>query len=106
MWSALEQHLAPASGALRQKDALILQIRRDARGLSEALRAPLQCGCHPTLNHHQLQKALGGVDYPASKEELVKNAEGKDADEDVLSFLKDLPDRKYETPADVNKEMS
>ena len=38
--------------------------------------------------------------------ELIKNAEGKDADEDVLSFLRDLPGRKYEIPADVNKEMS
>lgn len=58
------------------------------------------------VNPIKLQKALGGVDYPASKDELVKNAEGKDADDDVLSFLKDLPDRNYETPADVNKEMS
>ena len=58
------------------------------------------------VNPIKLQKALGGVDYPASKEDLIKNAEGKDADEDVLSFLRDLPDRKYETPADVNKEMS
>ncbi len=58
-----------------------------------------------TVNPIKLQKALGGVDYPASKEDLVEHAEGKDADEDVLSFLRDLPDRKYETPADVNKEM-
>ena len=53
----------------------------------------------------QVQKALGGVDYPADKEDLVKNAEKKDADDDVLSALKDLPDKKYETPADVNKEL-
>lgn len=58
------------------------------------------------VNPIKLQKALGGVDYPASKEELIKNAEGKDADKDVLSFLRGLPDRKYETPADVNKEMN
>ncbi len=58
------------------------------------------------VNPIELQKALGGMDYPASKENLVKHAEGKDADEEVLSFLGDLPDRNYETPADVNKEMS
>ncbi len=58
------------------------------------------------MNPIELQKALGGMDYPASKEDLVKHAEGNDADEDVLSFLRDLPDREYETPADVNKEMS
>ncbi len=58
------------------------------------------------VNPIKLQKALGGMNYPASKEDLVKHAEGQDADEDVLSFLKDLPERNYETPADVNKEMS
>jgi len=46
------------------------------------------------VNPIKLQKALGGVDYPASKEELIKNAEGKDADEDLASLLKDLPDPK------------
>ena len=58
------------------------------------------------VNPIELQKALGGVDYPASKEDLVKHAEDKGADDDVLSFLRNVPDRNYETPADVNKEMS
>ncbi len=57
------------------------------------------------VNPIKLQKALGGMNYPASKEDLVEHAEGQDADEEVLSFLRDLPDRTYETPADVNKEM-
>ncbi len=54
----------------------------------------------------EVQKALGGVDYPADKEDLVKNAEKKDANDKVLSALKDLPDKRYESPADVNKEIS
>ena len=58
------------------------------------------------VNPIELQKALGGMNYPASKEDLVKHAKGEDADDEVLSFLRDLPDRNYETPADVNKEMS
>ena len=53
----------------------------------------------------EIQKALGGVDYPADKEALIENAEKKAADDDVLSALKDLPDKRYETPADVNKEI-
>jgi hypothetical protein len=56
-------------------------------------------------NPIELQKALGGMDYPASKEDLVKHAEGKGADDEVLSFLRNLPDKNYETPAAVNKEM-
>ncbi len=53
----------------------------------------------------EIQKALGGVNYPAEKEDLIKNAEKKYAKDDVLSALKDLPDKKYESPADVNKEV-
>ena len=58
------------------------------------------------VNPVQLQRALGGMDYPASKEDLVEHAEGNDADQEVLSFLRNLPERNYESPADVNKEMS
>ena len=53
----------------------------------------------------EIQKTLGGVDYPAEKEDLIKNAEKKYANDDVLSALKDLPEKKYESPADVNKEV-
>ncbi len=53
----------------------------------------------------EIQKALGGVDYPADKEDLIQNAKKKNANNDVLSALKDLPDRKYENPADVNKAL-
>ncbi len=53
----------------------------------------------------EIQKVLGGVDYPAEKEDLIKNAEKKYASDDVLSALKDLPEKKYESPADVNKEV-
>jgi hypothetical protein len=57
------------------------------------------------INPIQVQKALGGMGYPASKEDLVKHAEGKDADDEVISALKGLPGKEYGTPADVNKEL-
>ena len=53
----------------------------------------------------EVQKALGGVGYPADKEDLVQNAKKKDANDRVLSALKDLPDKQYESPADVNKQI-
>ena len=43
----------------------------------------------------EVQKALGGVGYPADKEDLVQNAKKKDANDKVLSALKDLPEKKY-----------
>lgn len=54
----------------------------------------------------EIQKALGGMDYPASKDELVKHAEDSGAGDDVLSALRGLPDRQFDAPTDVNKEIS
>jgi hypothetical protein len=54
-------------------------------------------------NPIQLQKHLKGVSYPASKQDLMKAAEGNGADEDISSFLELLPDQQFETPADVNE---
>ena len=56
-----------------------------------------------TVNPVQVQKFLGGLDYPASKQDLIKRAEQEGADEDVRSTLEQLPGQEYETPADVSK---
>jgi hypothetical protein len=53
-----------------------------------------------------IQKALGGMNYPASKEDLVKHAQDKGADDTVLETLNNLPDREFDSPTDVNKEAS
>jgi hypothetical protein len=58
------------------------------------------------VNPVQAQKFLGGVDYPASKEDLVKHAEQQGADENVLDVLRGIPDREYDGPNAVSKEIS
>ncbi len=55
------------------------------------------------VNPAQLQKYLKGVDYPASKQDLIKHAEQVGADENVRSALEQLPDEQFQTPADVSK---
>ena len=55
------------------------------------------------VNPIQLQKHLKGVDYPASKEDLIKHAKQNGADEDALSALEQIPDEDYEAPTDVSK---
>ncbi len=55
------------------------------------------------VNPIQLQKHLKGVDYPASKEDLIAHAQKQKADKEALSTLEQLPDEEYETPADVSK---
>ncbi len=50
---------------------------------------------------------LKGIDFPARKSELVKHAretEGPDTDE-VVNALEKLPDRQYNSPADVMHEI-
>lgn len=55
------------------------------------------------VNPIQVQKFLGGVDYPAKKDDLVKCAKSKGADDNVMQVLKQLPDESFQTPADVSK---
>jgi hypothetical protein len=50
-----------------------------------------------------LEHAIKGVNFPASKDELVKQANNNNADSSVLSVVKDLPDEKYSSPIDVSK---
>jgi hypothetical protein len=58
------------------------------------------------VNPIELQKHLGGVDYPASRDDLVKKAEENGADEDVLEALRGIPDREYDAPTAVTKAVS
>lgn len=55
------------------------------------------------VNPIQLQKHLKGVDYPASKEQLVQHAQKQGADDTALSVLNQLPDEEYESPTDVSE---
>ncbi|MBD2344633.1 DUF2795 domain-containing protein [Anabaena subtropica] len=55
-------------------------------------------------NPVQIQKHLKGVDYPASKQELIQHAQQQGADQKVISLLEQLPeDEEYDNPTDLNK---
>jgi hypothetical protein len=54
------------------------------------------------VNPIELQKYLKGVDYPASKQDLIQTAEKHGANEKVRSVLEQLPDEQFEKPTDVN----
>ncbi|MFG3496555.1 DUF2795 domain-containing protein [Streptomyces sp. NPDC047928] len=57
------------------------------------------------VNPIEMQKSLGGVSYPASKKDIVAQAEKHHADKKVLDALKSMPDKEYDSPAAVNKEV-
>ena len=58
------------------------------------------------VNPIQAQKFLSGMNYPASKDEIVQHAEGQGADENTLSVLRQIPDRQYDGPNAVSHEIS
>ena len=42
------------------------------------------------------------MDYPASKEEIIRHAEQNGADKEVLDALRKIEDRQYEGPSGVS----
>lgn len=55
------------------------------------------------MNPIQLQKYLGGIDYPAEKDTLITRAEEQGADEQVLETLRQLPVDSFNSPNDVSE---
>lgn len=51
----------------------------------------------------EIQKALKGIDYPASKEDLVARARDNGADDDLIGRIEALPGDGYDSPSDVSK---
>jgi hypothetical protein len=49
-----------------------------------------------------IQKALGGMDYPATKEQIVEHAQANGGSDDVIEALKGIEDREYEGPSGVS----
>jgi len=52
-----------------------------------------------------IQRHLGGIDYPASKQEIVEQARASGADETIVSKLESIPEREYDGPDGVMKEL-
>jgi hypothetical protein len=53
-----------------------------------------------------VQKFLGGLDYPVGKSELIDKAEQSGADKQTLQALQQIPERQYESPISVSREVS
>ena len=49
-----------------------------------------------------IQKALSGMDYPASKDDIVSHAERSGGDREVVEALRKIEDREYEGPSGVS----
>ena len=51
------------------------------------------------------EKALKGVDYPASKDDLASHAEGNGADRDLVEALRSMDKDSFDGPNAVMKEL-
>jgi hypothetical protein len=54
----------------------------------------------------QVQKALSGMNYPASKQQLIEHARGKRADQQLIGVLEGIPDQEYDGPNAVSKAVA
>ncbi|WP_432560998.1 DUF2795 domain-containing protein [Kineococcus sp. SYSU DK003] len=52
-----------------------------------------------------VQKALHGVEYPTSKDALVRAAEGNGAEGAVLEAVNGIADKEYGAPTEVSAEI-
>ena len=51
----------------------------------------------------EIEKALKGMDYPASKQDLVQKAKSNNASQDVIQTIQNLPQDQFNSPTDVQK---
>ena len=58
-----------------------------------------------SFNPALVQKSLGGLNYPASRDELVESARDNGAEDQVCEWLEALPEREYQSPADVMRAL-
>jgi hypothetical protein len=56
-----------------------------------------------TVSAAGIAQALGGIDFPAGKEDVVGYAESHDAPSEVVDALQNIPDREYTSMADLEK---
>jgi hypothetical protein len=50
-----------------------------------------------------LEHAIKGIDFPASKDELVKQANNNNADNSIVQVIQKLPKQKFKSPIEVSK---
>ena len=52
-----------------------------------------------------VERYLNGINFPADKENLIKQAQENQVPEDVLQVLNQFEDKEYESAIDVSKEV-
>ena len=53
------------------------------------------------VNPIEVQEHLGGIDYPASKDEVIATAESNGAPQEIIESLQQMDGTEFEGPDDV-----
>lgn len=56
-------------------------------------------------NPIQVQKFLGGLDYPVNKQDIIAKAKQEGADRNVLDALERIPEQEYASPIAISREV-
>jgi Protein of unknown function (DUF2795) len=51
----------------------------------------------------KVHKYLGGISYPATRQQLIDHARDNQADGEALGTLRAMPDREYSGPVEVSE---
>lgn len=54
-------------------------------------------------NPIQIQKFLGGLDYPVRKQDIIDKAKQGGADKKVMDALEQIPDQEYSSPVAISR---
>ncbi|MCT9071284.1 DUF2795 domain-containing protein [Cupriavidus gilardii] len=52
-----------------------------------------------------VQKSLKGIDFPATKDDILSRARDGGASEEIMAELEQLPERDYDSPAEISREL-
>lgn len=58
---------------------------------------------HGDVSVSEVNRFIGGVDFPANKKDLIEHARGKDAPREVLDLMENFPDQEYRSATDVGQ---
>ncbi|MFI6133392.1 DUF2795 domain-containing protein [Micromonospora sp. NPDC051141] len=59
-----------------------------------------------TVSGAQVQEFVSGLDYPVSREDLVRWAQENGASTETLQMLRTLPAEEFDTPAELGEALA
>lgn len=57
------------------------------------------------FNPAKIEESIKGIDFPASKEDILNRARENSAAQEEMDALEGLPDQEYTTPTDITQAL-